>query len=487
MKYEWIIKTLLLASIALVFHNCFLQEEDSSNSANRKFPLFKFPEYELFSFHSGLAQIKYKNKYGFIDTKGEVVIPINFDYVGGLNEGFVWACKGVSKSEKKCGFYSRFGKELCPLIYDEAWYFEDGLACVQKNGLWGYIDTTGKEIIPCKFSSISPFKEKKAVITDFGSWGFIDKKGLIINPEQFTQALQFNEGMAPVKLGGKWGFVDTTGNIAIELKYDLVEHFYLGYSSVNKGYTGYRYGKKRNEGKWGLIDKNGKEIIPIKYDAVVQSEEGFIRAGNYNQRSGIDWIVFNNQGIKIVSRKYYKLSNYYDGLAFANENGKYGFIDTLGNTKIKFMYDNARYFQEGKACVQKDGKWGFVDINGNEVIPLVYNWCSDFYKGLAAVNKDEKWGIIDKFGVYTTPPKYDYIAGLESSGGEPHRLQLEYGLIPVRLDNKWGYLNDKGVEVISCDFEDAFFFYSDTTMIRKDSIWGWINKFGEYRLYDGMY
>ena len=44
----------------------------------------------------------------------------------------------------------------------------------------------------------------------------------------------------------------------------------------------------------------------------------------------------------------------------------------------------------------------------------------------------------------------------------------------------------KGVEVISCDFEDAFFFYSDTTTIRKDSIWGWINKFGEYRLYDGM-
>lgn len=52
----------------------------------------------------------------------------------------------VVKKDGKYGFIDRTGKEVIPLIYDDAYGFYDGLAAVEKDGKMGYIDRTGKEI-----------------------------------------------------------------------------------------------------------------------------------------------------------------------------------------------------------------------------------------------------------------------------------------------------------------------------------------------------
>ncbi|MBK7505883.1 MAG: WG repeat-containing protein [Bacteroidetes bacterium] len=56
----------------------------------------------------------------------------------------------MSRSERydKFGFLDNSGKEVIPLIYDDAFRFSEGLAIVEKNGKSGYIDKTGKEVIP---------------------------------------------------------------------------------------------------------------------------------------------------------------------------------------------------------------------------------------------------------------------------------------------------------------------------------------------------
>ena len=68
--------------------------------------------------------------------------------------------------------------EIISKKYDDAGSFSEGLAAVEINGKWGFIDHTGKEIIPLKYD-------------DAGS---------------------FSEGLAPVKLDGKWGQIDKNGN-----------------------------------------------------------------------------------------------------------------------------------------------------------------------------------------------------------------------------------------------------------------------------------
>jgi hypothetical protein len=55
--------------------------------------------------------------------------------------------------------------------------FSEGLARVELNGKWGYIDKEGKEVIPIKYDWARSFSEGLACVKLNGKWGYIDKEG----------------------------------------------------------------------------------------------------------------------------------------------------------------------------------------------------------------------------------------------------------------------------------------------------------------------
>ena len=80
----------------------------------------------------------------------------------------------------KYGFSDRENSELLiPVIYDYAGSFSEGLASVNKDGKWGYIDKSGKAVIPiiydntCSFS----FGEGLVSVNKDGKWGYIRQVG----------------------------------------------------------------------------------------------------------------------------------------------------------------------------------------------------------------------------------------------------------------------------------------------------------------------
>ena len=93
-------------------------------------------------FAEGLAAVKVKNRWGFIDKTGEIVIKLK---------------------------------------YDRVFSFTQDLACINVDGKWGFIDKTGRTIIQPQFDNAFPFSENLAPITvgdwQTGKWGFIDKAG----------------------------------------------------------------------------------------------------------------------------------------------------------------------------------------------------------------------------------------------------------------------------------------------------------------------
>ena len=48
---------------------------------------------------------------------------------------------------------------MIPCKYDDAGYFNEGLACVRRNGKEGFINESGIEVIPCKYDKVDPFDE----------------------------------------------------------------------------------------------------------------------------------------------------------------------------------------------------------------------------------------------------------------------------------------------------------------------------------------
>jgi hypothetical protein len=100
------------------------------------------PKYSRASdFCDGLASVALNGKWGFIDTKGRQVIPLEYEYVAScFKEGLAFV-----ELNGKYGFIDRTGKKVIPLIYQKADNFENGKARVEQNGKTFYIDKTGKE------------------------------------------------------------------------------------------------------------------------------------------------------------------------------------------------------------------------------------------------------------------------------------------------------------------------------------------------------
>ena len=97
----------------------------------------------------------------------------------------------------KWGFIDKATEEVViPFKYDYAHAFSVGLALVQLNGWWGYVDKTGLAAVCIK-----------------GKCGFIDQKGKIIIPLIYDDARYFSKnGKAKVKLNGETFFIDINGN-----------------------------------------------------------------------------------------------------------------------------------------------------------------------------------------------------------------------------------------------------------------------------------
>ena len=61
--------------------------------------------------------------------------------------------------------------------FDYVGDFCEGLASVEKDDKWGYINTEGEQIVECKFDDAYDFNEGFARVKKDGKWGYINTKG----------------------------------------------------------------------------------------------------------------------------------------------------------------------------------------------------------------------------------------------------------------------------------------------------------------------
>src|SRR6218665_3687156 len=82
------------------------------------------------------------------------------------------------------------------------------LAPVKIGSKCGYIDKGGKIAIDTQFEDARWFQEGLARIELGWKWGFIDKTGSIVIKPQFEDAWNFKEGLAMIVFNERYGFID---------------------------------------------------------------------------------------------------------------------------------------------------------------------------------------------------------------------------------------------------------------------------------------
>jgi len=347
-----------------------------------------------------LAYTSNENKLGYINLKGQEIIPVEFDDIKSFSEGLIAVNKGAKKVEYekvggKWGYYNLKGEQVIPLKYDYAESFKEGLAPVRLNGTFGYINKQDKLIIPFQYQDAQSFSEELSGVKLNGKWGFIDKSGSMIIPPNFDDVRPFNNGLSIVfrktleyeyeddgytytEIEGKYGLINKKGELLLETIYDYIGDFKNGFAKIEL------------ERKQGFIDLNGEISIPIIYDKVEDFSEGYAVVANYMLRNSYHNFGYTQKQTDSLKKEVEVLQSKIEPTDFntllnhptyreyqrakmqePSEELLHGYIDTQGNLKIDFQFDQAEEFKNGLAQI-RFGEQSFItmirtDEKGNKL------------------------------------------------------------------------------------------------------------------------
>lgn len=165
----------------------------------------------------------------------------------------------------------------------------------------------------------------------------------------------------------------------------------------------------------------------------------------------------------------------YDYLYPIKQNKKVGFIDDTGKIVIEPKYDLDNYKVITKdtkyIAVRSNGKIGYIDMAGNFIVKPKYDKAANIYNSseFTVVSRDEKYGFVNNKGIEVIALNFDDATSTFSEG-----------LCAVRSGKFWGFIDTTGNFVIEPQFQSAKNFVGDTTLVMKDGLWGLINKKGEF-------
>jgi len=281
-------------------------------------------------------------KYGFRNPEtGEVAIAPKYDIVGRPDSFSVFYNEENDEKIDVRLEYDYFCGGLCLVgiinVEREKWY--------KSSYKYGYIDLTGKEVLPLIYDDATKFSEDLAAVKSGGKYGFIDKTGKTITPFQFSDAEYFWQGLAPVCLHDRcsWGIIDISGKTIVPFEYEYYDLVILSDCSdfyyEDLLYPGEVLIKAEQEDKIRFFNRKGEEVEPplkIDYQYTDYEDETLVH--------------------------------------IRAENGYYGIYNDVENKIIVLpKYDNIEEFTDGLARVELNGQYGVIDKTGKEVVPLPDN------------------------------------------------------------------------------------------------------------------
>jgi hypothetical protein len=202
-----------------------------------------------------------KDRYGFVDKKGNIAIAPRFRTASSFSEG-----RAFVKEEgppNKYGYIDTAGRMAIAPQFDQAEPFSEGLAAVEIGvhiqdgkvvGQWGFINREGKFEIPATFRDAHSFSEGLAAVErQDRAWGYIDKRGVFVIPPNYSQTNPFSDGLALV-----WDdmgyYIDRTGKRAFVMK------LWPGWPFSDGLTVAGEIGKRQ------YVDRKGKTIAPYEVD-----------------------------------------------------------------------------------------------------------------------------------------------------------------------------------------------------------------------------
>ncbi|BAP29699.1 uncharacterized protein CHSO_0662 [Chryseobacterium sp. StRB126] len=391
-----------------------------------------YDEVRIFSF--GRAAVRIKNKWGFINEDGKIVIPLLYDDVDYFTQ--TGLCE--VKKNHKSGFINMKGEVVVPIIYNNVRSEQmDNLVIAEKDKKWAFFDRKGKQLSDFIFDDV------------YRSWNEDFSKDVFKRGETTF----FKNGAALVRNGKEYCFINEKLEPAFSNnKYDSASVFDTYKNAIIK----------RN-GKYGIIKPDGSAKVPIEYDWIGYFDTNHNSSEYYNAKKGKIFHIYNKD-LKKIGESYEQVSNDFSvstpNLIFKNLKGQYGMVHWGGNIVIPFEYEDLQKQKSGFIYGRKNGKTGLLDENGKVKIPFQYKDLYELdddtqlfigdhkvidienkpilfgYDTLVPIHynhqkfiasKNKKFGVVDIKNKVLLPLEYDEISNWVEYGPEKRHFVVKKG------------------------------------------------------------
>ncbi len=341
------------------------------------------------AFHDGLAVVSLSGewgrmarfqggRYGYVDSEGTLVIPMQYLRAFPFAEERAFAVN----AEGVLVLLDKTGAELASFpeaALDDASciQFSSGAAVIPIHGgeeqpatVYLVVDGSGRELctladawVDCR----NGFQDGLIAVAEKGEWE-LDEGG---NPTAFLPT------------PGTWGYRDKYGELVIPYQFEEVEAFSGGKAAVCvKG--------ESNRAGWGFISPEGDWMVPPEYDGGITYPDGFAALLEDEK-----WAYVDPDGRQITGFDFERVEPFRDGAALAYAGGALHAVDEAG--EVLFVSDavGGLGFDGGvTALVQSDGSWGVSGADGKLLAPFTYDEAYH-WGGFLWLKRGDIWRIYD--------------------------------------------------------------------------------------------
>ena len=355
-------------------------------------------------------------RYGYIDVKGKEILPTQYNEISRIVD--IKDDNNIYLIAANNGQYGMF-KNKAQIINNEyqsiTYNSSDNTLTIEKTKKFGVANLDGQIIIPVQYTQIdNTGKYIYAENTD-GVKNVYQKDGTEVDVDSNIAILETSNENYDIKIdntnGTVYSIIDKNETQITKQNYTYLEYLYDNYFIASTG-----------DGKLGVITPQEEQKIEIKYDSLEKLQN----------TDFITTTITQDKTTQLYDKNLNKLCE----LANANIEVKENYIKIYNETETKYFNLDGKETSNKEIltnntifATSKDGKWGFVDKVGNVVVDYIYDKVTDVDEyGYAGIKKDGKWGVIDNTGNIVLEPTYEFDSLAEPQFvGKYYKVVYGYG------------------------------------------------------------
>jgi hypothetical protein len=459
------------------------RKADEWKIIDEKFQDMQRVEGDTISFKkNGWGQVTIENRSGLINSNFETVWPLEYDYIGDIENGKVIAGKA-----HKYGLLRIDRSEVLPIEFDSLCVDNTFIRAMKRTGSrggWVLMDTFGVQKTNKSYQFIWPYRSKLFLVKDRGFLGAIDRYGKETVACVYDSILDANEDLLAVKFRGQYGIVNhvdqwkllpqkfpvklVNASNYLESHGDLVflkdlSGNILYFSNNNLHTLADHLEEQLPDGSVKQINFQGQVIVPEKsrLELVTQAQQVFRETEGLRgiKRDGKFGFVDDRGRLRIANR-YEDIGEFHNGLAPVKLLGKWGFINPADQIVIQPAFDAAENFQQSVVIVWRKGKAGMIDRKGNVMLDIRYDSVKRLANDLILIKAGLLKGLADTNGRILIEPRFETL--------EPVSKEL----VIVSRGRQYGVLTKDGASVFPLQFTELRYIPSRKAfLVRKVNDW----------------